>query len=67
MDKTVLEAEYGSDCVMKKNSPIYVVGFMVIMCALCGAAVSFVQFSMKTTLDANALLPETVRSPRHSI
>ncbi|MBN1576366.1 MAG: FMN-binding protein [Chitinispirillaceae bacterium] len=41
---------------MKKTSPVYVIGFMVVICALCGAAISFVQFSMKPTLDANARL-----------
>ena len=41
---------------MNKNSPAYVLGFMVVICALCGIAVSSVQFSMKKTLDTNAQL-----------
>ncbi|MBN1308270.1 MAG: FMN-binding protein [Chitinispirillaceae bacterium] len=41
---------------MKKTSPAYVVGFMIVVCALCGAAVSLVQYSMKPVLDANARL-----------
>jgi Na+-transporting NADH:ubiquinone oxidoreductase subunit C len=41
---------------MKKNSPAYVLGFMVVVSAVCGAAVSFVHFAMKDTLDANTQL-----------
>jgi Na+-transporting NADH:ubiquinone oxidoreductase subunit C len=38
---------------MKKNSPLYVVGFMIVLCAVCGAAIATVQFMMKPLLDAN--------------
>lgn len=42
--------------MIKKNSPAYVVGFMVLLCAISGIAVSFVQLAAKPTLDANARL-----------
>jgi len=38
---------------MKKNSPAYVILFMVVITLICGAAISFVQSSMKRTLEAN--------------
>ena len=41
---------------MKKNSPVYVLGFMIAVCTVCGIAISSVQFTMKKTLDANARL-----------
>ena len=41
---------------MKKTSPVYVIGFMIVVSAVCGTAVSFVHFSMQKTLDANARL-----------
>lgn len=41
---------------MKKTSPAYVIGFMIVICTLCGTAISIVQFSMQKTLDANARL-----------
>ena len=56
MGKTVQGGQEGKGSGMKKSSPAYVVGFMIVVCALCGAMVSFVQYSMKPTLDANARL-----------
>jgi len=41
---------------MNKKSPLYVLAFMIIITALCGAAISFVQYSMRDTLEANARL-----------
>jgi Na+-transporting NADH:ubiquinone oxidoreductase subunit C len=41
---------------MNKNSPVYVLGFMVVVCTVCGIAVSSVQFTMQKTLDSNAQL-----------
>ena len=41
---------------MKKTSPVYVIGFMIAVCTVCGAAISIVQFSMQETLEANARL-----------
>ena len=39
---------------MNKKSPLYVLVFMIIIATLCGAAISFVHFSMRGTLEANA-------------
>lgn len=41
---------------MKKNSPLYTVGFMALIALVCGAGISFVQYSMKDRLDGNARL-----------
>ncbi|MBN1757132.1 MAG: FMN-binding protein [Chitinispirillaceae bacterium] len=41
---------------MKKTSPVYVIGFMIVISAICGTAVSFVHFSMQKTLEANERL-----------
>jgi len=41
---------------MKKNSPLYIVLFMMIVTLVCGAAIAYVQSTMKETLAANARL-----------
>jgi len=41
---------------MNKKSPLYVIGFIVVVSGLCGIAVSFVHFSMRDTLESNARL-----------
>lgn len=56
MDKTVRGNEKPGGSVMKKASPAYVVGFMIAVCAICSAAVSFVQYSARPLIEANARL-----------
>lgn len=41
---------------MKKNSPAYIIIFMILITLICGAAIATVQSAMKNTLDANARL-----------
>lgn len=43
---------------MNKKSPLYVLGFMVIIATLCGVSVSFVHYSMRDTLESNMRLAQ---------